>query len=121
METALREILMALAELGILIAWSSCHVLPLACVLAVIIHLWPQRFGKLGTLASMRWVSGGMAAIWVCALSLLLLLYWVASRYDNGYGYAMLGLMTYMSPSLIMSLVALLVHWRLARRDREHV
>lgn len=112
---------MALAELGILIAWSSCHVLPLACVLAVIINLWPQRFGKLGTVASRRWISGGMAAIWVFALSLLLLLYWVASRYDNGYGYAMPGLMTYMIPSLIISLVALLIHWRLARRDREYV
>lgn len=112
---------MALAEFGVLMVRSSCYVLPLACVLAVIIHLWPQCFGKLGALASRRRISGGMAAIWLFALSLLFLLYWVASRYDNGYGYAMLGLMTYMSPSLIMSLVALLVHWGLARRDREHV
>lgn len=112
---------MTLAEFGVLIVRSSCYVLPLACLLAVMIHLQPQCFGKLGTLTFRRWISGGMAAIWVFALSLFFLLYWVAAHYDNAYGYAMLGLMSYMSPSLIMSLVALLVHWRVARRDRDHV
>lgn len=116
----MRAVLATIAESGMLMAQSTAYLVPAAGILALVICRWPQHFGRLGTPSFRRGISAGMLAVWVFALVLLGMFYWLATNHDSGYEFPLLGLMPYMSPSLLTALVVLLVHRRMAKRERGH-
>ncbi|HEY9273798.1 hypothetical protein [Achromobacter sp.] len=116
----MRAVLAASAEFGMLMAQSTAYLVPAAGILALILCRWPQRFGKLGTRTFRRGIAVGMLAVWVFALVLLGMFYWLATNHDSGYEFPLLGLMPYMSPSLLTALIVLLVHRRISKRESGH-
>lgn len=115
----MREFLIWAADTAFQTAYALVYVLPLVCAVGIAVHVWPRRFGVLGSLASRTGFAIVMAAVWLLAIVGGGLLFYVSQNYSREHGFVLIALIAYMAPSLILSLIGLILRYKTRARSGE--
>ncbi|MGS1110097.1 hypothetical protein ACVCNH_27885 [Achromobacter anxifer] len=115
----MREFLIWAADMAFQTAYALVYVLPLVCVVGIAIHVWPRRFGALGSSASRKGLAIVMTAVWLLAIVGIFLLFYVSRSYSREHGFVLVAFLAYMAPSLVLSLIGLVVRYKTRVRGEE--
>ncbi len=108
----MRELMIGSTELVFQTGRILAYVLPLVCLLAIAVHVWPGRFAALGTSAARTSLVAVMWGVWLFAAVGFFLLYYVSQNYDRSYGFGFIPFAIYMGPSLILSVICLVLRYK---------
>lgn len=106
------------ADMAFQTAQALVYALPLVCLFGVAVQAWPGRFGVLGSSASRKAFAFVMIAVWLFAIAGALLLNHVTENYSRSYGFLLLSFLVYLVPSMILSLIGLIVRYKLCRGEK---
>lgn len=115
----MREFLIWAADMAFQTAYALVYVLPLVCVVGIAVHIGPHRFGALGSSAARKGLAIVMAAVWLLAIVGFFLLLYVSRSYSREHGFVLVAFLAYMAPSLVLSLIGLIVRYKTRVRDEE--
>jgi len=115
-----RELVIGVTDMALQTALALAYALPVVCLVGIAVHVWPQHFGVLGAAAARKGFAALMWAVWLFAIAGFLLLYFVSQNYARSYGYGFIPFAMWVGPSLILSLIGLVVRHKVRSGDEVH-
>ncbi|MGS1009201.1 hypothetical protein [Achromobacter anxifer] len=116
----MHEVIVGVEGVTFQLAHDLTYALPLLCLFGIAVQIWPSRFGVLGSPGALRYWAAGMVAVWMLAAVNVLLLYYVWKYHSRLEGFGFFFLVGYLGPSMVLSLVSLVIRHKMQGSKKEN-